>query len=91
MQSVVDHLQRLISSDVNNSIKKPKCIDILIELLKNENTFAVERLSGMVVALLVKISKSEYVESQLPAAPPRAAHRDLRLLNNLIKQSPASQ
>ena len=85
MQSVVDHLQRLISSDVNNSIKKPKCIDILIELLKNENTFVIERLSGMVLALLVKISESEYAASQSPAAPSKTAHRDLRLLSNLIK------
>ena len=85
MQSAVDHLQTLISSDVNNSIKKPKCIDILVELLKNENTFVIERLSGMVLAQLVKISANEYVASQSPAAPSKATHRDLRLLNNLIK------
>jgi hypothetical protein len=39
----------------------------------------------MVLALLVKISESEYVASQSHAAPSKAAHCDSRLLNNLIK------
>ena len=49
MQAMVQKFEGLIESDVKGSIAKPKCVDILIELLKDENTYAIENLADIVL------------------------------------------
>lgn len=46
---MVKKFEALIASDIKGSITKPKCVDILIELLKNENTFAIKDLAIIVL------------------------------------------
>ena len=58
MQAMVKKFEALIASDIKGSITKPKCVDILIELLKNENTFAIKDLAIIVLNQLAKISES---------------------------------
>ena len=61
MQEMVQKFKTLIASDLKGSISKPKCVDILIELLKNENTYAIDNLPAIVLAQLVKISESQSI------------------------------
>jgi hypothetical protein len=58
-------LQILIESDLANrhhcSLMKPDALDILIELLRNENTFQIKELTTIVLQTLLIVSESEYV------------------------------
>lgn len=61
---MIAKLKILIENDFENkhqcNLLKPDCIDILIELLKNENTFNIEELSLVVLEALLKISETRY-------------------------------
>lgn len=57
---------------------------MLIELLKNENTFSIQSLRSVVLDELVSISESQYAETR---ERKQQADEGGKFLSNLIKQT----
>lgn len=64
LSKMICRLKSLVNDDLDNkfysNLMKPDCIDVMIELLKNENTFNIEELTILVLDTLLKISESHY-------------------------------
>ena len=58
---MLSKLEALVESDSKQSVSKPQCIDILIELLKNENTHSIEPLRNQVMQILELVSKGQFL------------------------------
>lgn len=60
VQTMTSKLQQLIDKDLagKEHLMRPDCIDVLVELLKNENTFNLSALAILVVQTLERVSRT---------------------------------